>query len=379
MIQPLRLAQTPLNQSDLSIVNLITNAVEQSSQRHLPIKVGLNEGSEKLELFIINDKNGAGKTLSDWGANHFTANGKTFITLQNTATGGFLYGLAVRKSLGDKPPGPQIIPHGASNHFIDGVKKASQHNEPLNLQSIINAGSTELSRAIGDSSDIQISQKEKANDLVDPREFRKIKPDINQNNPTNPKSIPDENPLKNKTIYTYPRVKIIESVGRGTEVVTSYKDLERHHPSTPPNDPKRTYKFLNGRFEEVNRFNHHLVNKDFILVGAKNRQRGVPVPSPVSGYVQKIPSDGGYNIYADKERKNLIATVLHMEGLKLNTGDFVEYGQALGGQSGVGPQGRTQYGVHVHMSATPETYERYIQDLLDGVFDGKPNSKIGKN
>ncbi|MFN9749117.1 MAG: hypothetical protein ACK541_08090 [Burkholderiales bacterium] len=56
---------------------------------------------------------------------------------------------------------------------------------------------------------------------------------------------------------------------------------------------------------------------------------------------------------------------------KLNTGDFVEYGQALGGQGGVGPKGPKEYGIHVHMALSPDHYPGCIRDLFDGVFDGK--------
>jgi GH24 family phage-related lysozyme (muramidase) len=170
-----------------------------------------------------------------------------------------------------------------------------------------------------------------------------------------------------------PKYKIVESVGRRTEKVTQYSDLEPHHPSIVKRGghKDRPYGIVEGRKEELNPLNRNLIKKDFVLIDPQGKQFGVPVPSPVTGYAGQVGQGwGAVNLYADKEMTKLIAQVGHMNNLLVKNGQLVQYGQTLGGQAGMGKKGVNTYGTHVDMSADPETYRRYIRDLQAGMFKG---------
>ncbi|MBN3993823.1 MAG: glycoside hydrolase family protein [Nostoc sp. NMS2] len=65
-----------------------------------------------------------------------------------------------------------------------------------------------------------------------------------------------------------------------------------------------------------------------------------------------------------------------MKNIRVKTGDSVQYGQALGTQSDVGSPGA----IHSHVELPAEKWQKYIQDLLDGVFsDGKKAVAGNKN
>lgn len=163
------------------------------------------------------------------------------------------------------------------------------------------------------------------------------------------------------------KYKIVESVGRRIENVNSYKDLEKHHPSAG-REKGRTYGNVNGEFEEIRnlRDGRTLVKKDFVLIDQKGSQAAA-IPAMAAGFVKVLrDATNTVQIYADKEMKTMIGQSLHMRNIRVKTGDYVKYGQAIGTQSDAGSPGA----IHAHIELEADRFTKYIQDLKDGVFEG---------
>jgi peptidoglycan hydrolase-like protein with peptidoglycan-binding domain len=112
-----------------------------------------------------------------------------------------------------------------------------------------------------------------------------------------------------------------------------------------------------------------LLKKDFILEDSRIDAgqvgvRDVDVPSPVAGYVGRRDAMYGLVDILDRADGEVIARIRHMNPIRVNVGDTVEYGQALGMQSNQ----KTKH-VHVHMEVDTryyQHYENYMNDLVSG-------------
>jgi hypothetical protein len=178
------------------------------------------------------------------------------------------------------------------------------------------------------------------------------------------------------------RYRIIESVGRRTQPVHSYEDLEIHHPSANrkgvasgrledfENPRKRSYARVDGDFEEVRneRDGRVLVKKDFILT--REGAGPVHVPSPVAGYVHYLRDrTAAVRIYdrpSSEPGAKLLAQSLHMDpdSFRIPEGGRVAYGQPLGRMSDSGTPGS----VHAHVEVEADQFRRYIRDIDSGAI-----------
>lgn len=176
------------------------------------------------------------------------------------------------------------------------------------------------------------------------------------------------------------RYRIVESVGRSTQPVSSYEDLEIHHPTANrrglatgriedfENPRKRRYERVDREFEEVRREpdGRVLVKKDFVLL--RVGPGPVHVPSPVDGYVHYLrDATSAVRIYDrpwGERGARLLAQSLHMDAasFRIPEGGRVAYGQPLGRMSDTGTPGA----IHAHIEAEPDQFRRYIRDILDG-------------
>lgn len=164
------------------------------------------------------------------------------------------------------------------------------------------------------------------------------------------------------------RYRISESVGHRHEAVGSYRDLEKHHPSSG-REPGRNYATLNGELEEVRNLpdGRTLVKKDFLL--SHDGEGAVYVPSPAAGYVHYLNDrTNAVRIYdrpfGDPQAR-LLAQSLHMEpGTSPPEGSRVEYGQRLGQMGDTGTPGS----FHAHVEMEPQRFERYVADIAGGVI-----------
>jgi hypothetical protein len=171
------------------------------------------------------------------------------------------------------------------------------------------------------------------------------------------------------------RYGIYESVGSTREPVTDYDDLSNHHPSKNFQEPNRRYEEVNGRKEEVvSQDGRTMVSKDFVLydptgirrlTDVTDADKRVPVPSPFAGVVE-VNQDKSLMIIRDPVTNEPLARIRHMSGITLQTGDTVEYGQALGTQS----NHRTAH-VHTHMDVNTRyitQFDQYLKDLSSGAL-----------
>ncbi|SEC61078.1 hypothetical protein [Pseudomonas anguilliseptica] len=107
------------------------------------------------------------------------------------------------------------------------------------------------------------------------------------------------------------RYTIVESVGSAIQSVTSFDDLEKHHPSSGQ-EAGRDYETIDGDFEEARKTSdgRTLIKKDFVLL-INGSNKSVPVPCPISGYVKTKVANGTVSIY-DSPGGKLLGQVLHL-------------------------------------------------------------------
>ena len=164
------------------------------------------------------------------------------------------------------------------------------------------------------------------------------------------------------------RYTIVESVGSAIQSVTSFDDLEKHHPSSGQ-EAGRDYETIDGDFEEVRKTSdgRTLIKKDFVLL-INGSNKSVPVPCPISGYVKTKVANGTVSIY-DSPGGKLLGQVLHLNtAFKVKDGDFIEYGQPVGIQSGTGATGTVTYAIHAHVELEKSQFVKYIADIVSGAI-----------
>src|SRR5690606_20305368 len=120
-----------------------------------------------------------------------------------------------------------------------------------------------------------------------------------------------------------------------------------------------------------------LLIKDFIIetrrTGEAGWTRQLDVPAPVSGTVSRRDDRNGL-VEISNDVGEVVVRMRHLSAIRVEAGDDVVYGQALGTQDNRGlglPAGRA---VHVHIEVDTRYYaqfERYMADLVDGqLLDG---------
>lgn len=156
--------------------------------------------------------------------------------------------------------------------------------------------------------------------------------------------------------------------------IRSISDVSIHHPSRGARgrEGNRSYADIDGLLEEVTPTKYgNLIKRDFVI--QKNGSANVDVPAPVSGKVSAVNAGIG-RVNISDDNGVLIGAILHMKDIVVKVGDFVQYGQKLGTQSGMGAKGQNHYGTHVHAEVAKKQMQAYLQDLNDGVFDAGLNA-----
>ncbi|MFL0335916.1 XVIPCD domain-containing protein [Stenotrophomonas maltophilia] len=201
------------------------------------------------------------------------------------------------------------------------------------------------------------------------------------------------------------RLTQLHSPARGNQPVADLDGLVTHHPGSNArarvvdgvpvgveNPRTRSYGVVGGEIEELETRrtdggsrsalgpDQVLLTKDFMLedsrIAAGGRGvRSVDVPSPFSGYINRVnPALGVVDIY-DRKGGELIARVLHMDPILVHPGDTVQYGQALGTQSNMG---LPNAGKHVHLEVDTryfQQYGNYVEDLASGRLSIDPGRR----
>jgi peptidoglycan hydrolase-like protein with peptidoglycan-binding domain len=165
------------------------------------------------------------------------------------------------------------------------------------------------------------------------------------------------------------RYTIRERVGAREEIETTFRGLEKHHPSSG-REPGRDYATIDGELEEIRRTSdgRTLIKKDFYLT--RDDGGRIDIPAPVAGYIHypNLPGDrtNAVRIYDrpfGEPGARLLAQSLHMErGTSPPQGSRIEYGQPMGRMGDTGSPGS----VHAHVEAEHGQFTRYIADIAAG-------------
>ena len=163
-----------------------------------------------------------------------------------------------------------------------------------------------------------------------------------------------------------PRYTIRESVGSRVETETTFRGLEKHHPSAG-REPGRDYATIDGELEEIRRTSdgRTLIKKDFFLT--RDDGGRIDIPAPAAGYLHYLnDATNAVRIYDrpfGEPGARLLAQSLHMaRGTSPPEGSRIEYGQPMGRMGDTGSPGS----VHAHVEAEHGQFTRYIADIAAG-------------
>lgn len=107
--------------------------------------------------------------------------------------------------------------------------------------------------------------------------------------------------------------------------------------------------------------------RDVVLTHPGQSNNGQPIPSPVSGKVIKTGNMGSAgNAVIIKADDGSLVYLFHMSKINVKEGQHVNYGQSVGLQGSTGHS----TGPHVHIEAKSSVIARWVDDLIDGKFDG---------
>ena len=121
-------------------------------------------------------------------------------------------------------------------------------------------------------------------------------------------------------------------------------------------------------YQTANRNGQQLEVRDVVLHRAGQSQTSQAIPAPIEGKVIHAgPLGSGGNAVGVQGADGKVAWVFHMSSIDVRVGQQVGYGQDLGNQGSTG----NSTGPHVHIEAAPAVIDRWVNDLLDGRFDGR--------
>lgn len=211
-----------------------------------------------------------------------------------------------------------------------------------------------------------------------------------------------EERLQEQTPLPRYRVQQLHSQRLGNEPVDTLDGLVTHHPISNRNarlqegvpvdveDARaRSYGVIGGEIQELEtrRTNGNgagllgpdqvLLIKDFMLedsrLPAGPQSRSVDVPAPVAGIIGTVNVRQGLVDILDGDGGEVIARIRHMDPIHVESGDLVEYGQAIGTQNN-----QATGAIHVHMEVDTRyylQYENYVDDLHSGRLSIDPGRR----
>ena len=121
-------------------------------------------------------------------------------------------------------------------------------------------------------------------------------------------------------------------------------------------------------YQVVTREGQQLEVRDVVLHRDGEAQDRQPLPSPIAGEViQAGPNGGAGNAVMIRGDGGEIVALFHLSSIDVQVGQRIEYGEVVGNQGSTG----NSTGPHVHIEAAPEVIDRWVNDLLDGTYDGQ--------
>jgi len=110
--------------------------------------------------------------------------------------------------------------------------------------------------------------------------------------------------------------------------------------------------------------------RDIVLHRNGQSQTQQAIPAPIAGEVIHAgPMGNAGNTVILRGDNGQLTYIFHMSSIDVRVGQNVGYGQDLGNQGSTG----NSTGPHVHIEAAPAVIDRWVNDLLDGRFDGRRN------
>ncbi|MBP6216038.1 MAG: LysM peptidoglycan-binding domain-containing protein [Luteimonas sp.] len=139
-----------------------------------------------------------------------------------------------------------------------------------------------------------------------------------------------------------------------------------HRPAISVKDPSQMQphhdyqtRVRNGQTLEV---------RDIVLHRNGQSQLQQAIPSPLEGTIVRAgPMGSAGNAVVVRDNSGREAWIFHMSSIDVKVGQRVGYGQDLGNQGSTG----NSTGPHVHIEAPSNIVNRWVNDLLDGRFDGR--------
>ena len=166
-----------------------------------------------------------------------------------------------------------------------------------------------------------------------------------------PTPSPSPTPPVSGDVATYAPYTVYSTGNRPAIAVNGPDQLQPHHDYQT--------KVRNGHTLEV---------RDVVLHRTGESQTQQAIPSPIAGTVTHAGALGNAgNAVVVRDANGRETWIFHMSTIDVKVGQTVGYGQDLGNQ---GSTGRST-GPHVHIEAPPEVMDRWVNDLLDGRFDGR--------
>lgn len=123
-------------------------------------------------------------------------------------------------------------------------------------------------------------------------------------------------------------------------------------------------------YQTQTRDGQRLEVRDVVLHHNGQSQTQQAIPSPIAGTVVSAgPLGNAGNAVVLRGEQGQLVYIFHMSKIDVRAGQKVAYGQDLGNQGSTG----NSTGPHVHIEASSQVIDRWVNDLLDGRFDGKRN------
>lgn len=169
--------------------------------------------------------------------------------------------------------------------------------------------------------------------------------------PANPPPSNPQPPTPGGDVPTYAPYTVYSTGHRPAFAVSHADQLQPHHD-----------------YQTVNRNGQRLEVRDIVLHRDGQSQTQQAIPAPIAGEVIHAgPNGRAGNTVILRGDDGQLSYVFHMSSVDVRVGQRVHYGQDLGNQGSTG----NSTGPHVHIEAAPATIDRWVNDLLDGRFDGR--------
>ena len=190
-------------------------------------------------------------------------------------------------------------------------------------------------------------------DLIHPGQQVRIPGGSGGQPPAPPSDDGNPSPPPSGDVPTYAPYTVYSTGERPAFAVTDPDQLQAHHDYGS--------KVRDGQTLEV---------RDIVLHRNGQSQTQQAIPAPIAGTVVSAgPLGSAGNAVLLRGDQGQLVYVFHMSSIDVKAGQRVAYGQDLGNQGSTG----NSTGPHVHIEAAPATIDRWVNDLLDGSFDGRRN------